>query len=111
MGEGWLFESSLHLGRRPDHHNLSTSPRSICQRNVKILTRMVVRKNPIHLVLADRICCSSVVISSDDSLPPYLGMRPLPLLTILSSSSSEVERVLSEISDGPPKCRPSAVLP
>ena len=50
-------------------------------------------------------------ISSDVSLPAYLGMWPLPLVIMLRRSSVEVAVVFSEKSDGPPKWRPSAALP
>jgi hypothetical protein len=50
-------------------------------------------------------------ISSDVSLPLYLGICPLPLETILRSSSSEAAAILAEISAGPRKWRPSAFLP
>lgn len=50
-------------------------------------------------------------ISSKVSLLANLGMWPLPLLMMLRRSSVEAAAVLSEMSDGPPKWRPSAVLP
>src|SRR5258706_9596413 len=59
----------------------------------------------------DLICSTSVSISSGVSLLAYLGMRPLPFVMMLRRSSSDAAPVLSEVSDGPPKWRPSAVFP
>ena len=41
----------------------------------------------------------------------YFGMRLFPLLMILRNSSSDSDVDLPDTSDGPAKCRPSAVLP
>lgn len=62
-----------------------------------------------HCLFKVLICWTSVLISSEVSLLAYLGIRPLPLVMMLCNSSVEV--ALSEMSDGPPKWRPSAVLP
>ena len=57
------------------------------------------------------ICRTSASISSGVSFVAYLGIRPLPLAMTFRRSSAEAPAVLSEMSDGPPKWRPSAVLP
>src|ERR1700686_5312352 len=62
-------------------------------------------------VFAALICRIKRLISSGVSFPAYFGMRPFPLLMILRKSSAEVAATFSETSDGPPKCRPSPVLP
>jgi hypothetical protein len=57
------------------------------------------------------ICWTRVSISSEVSLLAYLGLWPLPLVMTLRKSSGDVAAVFSEMSDGLPKWRPSAVLP
>jgi hypothetical protein len=67
-----------------------------------------------HFLFNLLICWTSISISSEVSLPTYFGILPLPLVMMLYMSSVEValvEVALSEMSDGPPKWRPSAVLP
>src|ERR1700688_2907024 len=65
----------------------------------------------VHFPFSARISWTRLSISSDVSLPAYLGIRPLPLAMMLRKSSTEVAAVFSEMSEGPPKCRPSAVFP
>src|SRR5271157_4740667 len=57
----------------------------------------------VHFLFRALICWTSVSISSEVSLPAYLGMRPLPWVMRLRRSSAEVAAVFSEMSDGPPK--------
>lgn len=64
---------------------------------------------PAHLLFKVSIWRTSVSISSEVSLLAYLGILPLPLVMMRRRSSAE--ETLSEISDGPPKWRPSAALP
>ena len=64
---------------------------------------------PAHFLFKVSIWRTSVSISSEVSLLAYLGIRPLPLVMMRRRSSAEEN--LSEISDGPPKWRPSAVFP
>src|ERR1700693_3248227 len=65
----------------------------------------------VHFPLSARICWTRLSISSGVSLPAYLGIRPLPLAMMLRKSSTDAATLLSETSDGPPKCLPSAVFP
>src|ERR1700675_1752556 len=65
----------------------------------------------VHFLFRALICWTRVSISSDVSLPAFLGMRPLPLVMMLRRRSAEVAAVFSVMSAGPPKWRPSAVLP
>ena len=64
---------------------------------------------PAHFLFKVSIWRTNVSISSEVSLLAYLGIRPLPLVMMRRRSSAE--ETLSEISDGPPKWRPSAALP
>jgi len=64
-----------------------------------------------HFLFSALICSTSVLISCGESLAAYFGMRPLPLLMMSRRSSLGAALTLSEISEGPPKWRPSAVLP
>src|SRR5271157_5083000 len=64
-----------------------------------------------HFLFKALTCWTRLSISSALSLLAYLGMRPLPLVMMLRRSSEEVSATFSEIRDGPPKWRPSAVLP
>src|SRR5271166_3320293 len=65
----------------------------------------------IHFLFRASICRTSVSISAEVSLPEYLGIWPLPLVMMPCRSSVQAEAVFSEMSDGPPKWRPSAFLP
>jgi hypothetical protein len=59
----------------------------------------------------DLIWVARASISSGFSLPVYFGIRCLPLVMMLRRSSADIAVASAETSDGPPKWRPSAVLP
>ena len=67
------------------------------------------RPRASHFLFNLLISSTRVSISSEVNLPMHFGILPLPLVMILCRSSVEV--ALAEISDGPPKWRPSALLP